>query len=70
MVPLLTCFTQPVHVQVLVSEVTDEGKVYACTVNDGPALEKLMDNLREEFTTTPPVRVIFIQTWIFLLLST
>ena len=54
----------------LVSEVTDEGKVYACTVNDGPALEKLMDNLREEFNTTPPVRVIIIQTWIFLLLST
>lgn len=41
--------------KVLVSEVTDEGKVYACTVNDGPALEKLMDNLREEFTTTPPL---------------
>jgi hypothetical protein len=42
--------------QVLVSEVTDEGKVYACSVNDGPALEKLMDTLREEFTTNPPVK--------------
>jgi len=41
--------------QVLVSEVTDEGKVYACAAKDGPALEKLMDALREEFTANPPV---------------
>ena len=41
--------------QVLVSEVTDEAKIYACNVNDGPALEKLMDCLREEFTANPPV---------------
>ena len=37
------------------SEVTDEAKIYACNVNDGPALEKLMDGLREEFTANPPV---------------
>ena len=38
------------------TEVTDEGKVYGCSVSDGPALEKLMDNLREEFSSNPPVR--------------
>ncbi|XP_023328486.1 staphylococcal nuclease domain-containing protein 1 [Eurytemora carolleeae] len=41
--------------KVLVSEVTDEAKIYACNVNDGPALEKLMDCLREEFTANPPL---------------
>jgi len=29
--------------------------VYACNVKDGPALMKLMDNLREEFTSNPPL---------------
>ena len=29
-----------------VSEVTEEGKFYACNVSDGPALETLMDGLR------------------------
>jgi len=38
-----------------VTEVTDDGKVYAQHVSDGPAVEKLMDNLREEFTTNPPL---------------
>lgn len=41
--------------QILVSEVTEEGKVYGCSVKDGPALEKLMDNLREEFRSSPPL---------------
>jgi len=41
--------------KVLVTEVTDEGKVYACNVKDGPALEKLMSNLREEFIANPPL---------------
>jgi len=41
--------------QILVSEVTEEGKVYGCSVKDGPALEKLMDNLREEFNSNPPL---------------
>jgi len=40
---------------VLVTEVTDDAKFYGCTVSDGPALEKLMDNLREEFSTNPPL---------------
>merc|ERR1711862_512416 len=43
------------YTEVLVTEVTDEGKFYACNVSDGSALEKLMDNLREEFTTNPPL---------------
>merc|ERR1711971_20713 len=43
------------HVEVLVTEVTDEGKFYACNVADGPALEQLMENLREEFTNNPPL---------------
>ena len=42
-------------VEVLVTEITDEAKFYGCTVSDGPALEKLMDSLREEFTTNPPL---------------
>jgi staphylococcal nuclease domain-containing protein 1 len=40
---------------VVVTEVTDDGKIYAQSVADGPAVEKLMDNLREEFTTNPPL---------------
>merc|ERR1711915_266988 len=43
------------YTEVLVTEVTDEGKFYACNVSDGPALEKLMDSLREEFSTNPPL---------------
>ena len=43
------------YTEVLVTEVTDEGKFYACNVKDGEALEKLMDNLREEFVTNPPL---------------
>merc|ERR1719166_519298 len=41
--------------EVLVTEVTDEAKFYGCTVSDGPALEKLMESLREEFTMNPPL---------------
>ena len=43
------------YTEVLVTEVTDEGKFYACNVSDGDALEKLMDDLREEFTSNPPL---------------
>ena len=42
-------------VEVLVTEITEDAKFYGCTVSDGPALEKLMDSLREEFTTNPPL---------------
>jgi len=41
--------------EVYVSEVTDEGKFYACNVADGPALETLMEGLRTEFATSPPL---------------
>jgi len=41
--------------QILVSEVDEEGRVYGCSVKDGPALEKLMDTLRQEFNNTPPL---------------
>merc|ERR1719219_3178343 len=43
------------YTEVLVTEVTDEAKFYACNLSDGDALEKLMDNLREEFTSNPPL---------------
>ena len=49
----------------MVSEVTDEGKVYGCSVSDGPALEKLMDNLREEFTANPPVSFLRFLSYIY-----
>merc|ERR1712088_503705 len=41
--------------EVYVSEVTEEGKFYACNVADGPALETLMEGLRTEFSTSPPL---------------
>jgi len=41
--------------EVYVSEVTEEGKFYACNVTDGPALETLMEGLRTEFATSPPL---------------
>ena len=40
-----------IYTKVLVTEVTDEAKFYTCNVSYGNALEKLMDNLREEFIT-------------------
>ena len=30
--------------EVYVSEITEEGKFYACNISDGPALETLMDD--------------------------
>ena len=42
--------------EVYVSEVTDEGKFYACNVADGPALETLMEGLRLNIVQT---RIIF-----------
>lgn len=41
--------------QILVSEVSEDGKIYGCSVKDGPALEKLMDTLRQEFKNAPPL---------------
>jgi len=44
-----------VMTEVYVSEVTPEANFYACSVADGPALETLMEGLRTEFTTNPPL---------------
>ena len=41
--------------EVYVSEITEEGKLYACNISDGPALETLMDRLRTELSTNPPI---------------
>ena len=43
---LNTFFLQVTLTEVYVSEVTEEGKFYACNVADGPALETLMEGLR------------------------
>jgi len=43
------------YTEVMVTEITDDLKVYACNVSEGPALEKLMDNLRSEFVSSPPL---------------
>jgi len=43
------------YTEVLVTEITDDAKVYACNVSDGPALETLMENLRQEFKANPPL---------------
>ena len=42
----LPIFLQVTLTEVLVTEVTEEGKFYACNVSDGPALETLMEGLR------------------------
>ncbi|KAL7636680.1 UNVERIFIED_CONTAM: hypothetical protein RMT77_012429 [Armadillidium vulgare] len=39
----------------MISEVTREGRVFAQYCSDGPALESMMDNLRQEFEARPPV---------------
>jgi staphylococcal nuclease domain-containing protein 1 len=41
--------------KVVVTEVTDEGKVYACQVEEGPKLEALMEEIKTEFTANPPL---------------
>jgi len=41
--------------EVYVSEVMDDCRFYACNISDGPALETLMENLRTEFVTNPPL---------------
>merc|ERR1712025_224135 len=43
------------YTEVLVTEVTDEGKFYACNVSDGTDLENLMEKLRDELNTNPPL---------------
>ena len=43
------------YINVVVTEVTNEAKIYAQHVDEGPKLEKLMEQIREEFTSNPPV---------------
>ena len=43
-----------------VSEVTEEGKFYACNVSDGPALETLMDGLRFVIGCSHPIDLAFL----------
>ncbi len=40
---------------VVITEVTNEGTFYAQNVETGPQLEKLMDQLRTDMSTNPPV---------------
>ena len=41
--------------KVIVTEVTPEAKLYAQHVDEGPKLEALMKQIREEFATNPPL---------------
>lgn len=39
----------------MISEVSRDGTLYGQHCSDGPALEKLMENLRQEFAKNPPL---------------
>ena len=41
--------------KVVVTEVTDEAKVFVQVVDSGPKLEELMKEIRAEFTSNPPL---------------
>jgi len=43
------------YTRVVVTEVTQEAKVYAQHVDEGPKLEALMKQIREEFSENPPL---------------
>lgn len=43
------------YIQVLVTEVTPEGHFFAQHVDEGPKLEQLMKQIREEFIANPPL---------------
>nr|QBI71272.1 ebna2 binding protein P100 [Essigella californica] len=43
------------YIEVLVSEITPELRVYVQPVSEGPKLETLTDNLRKHFETNPPI---------------
>ena len=45
--------------QVLVTEVTQDGKFFAQHVDEGPKLEQLMKQMREEFGTNPPLAGVY-----------
>ena len=43
------------YTKVVVTEVTQEAKVYAQHIDEGPKLEALMKQIREEFASNPPL---------------
>lgn len=43
------------HKSVLITEVTEEGQFFAQNVDTGPQLEKLMEQLRQDLATNPPL---------------
>merc|ERR1712066_17774 len=43
------------YTKVVVTEVTQEAKIYAQHVDEGPKLEALMKRIREEFASNPPL---------------
>ena len=43
------------YTRVVVTEVTQEAKVYAQHIDEGPKLEALMKQIREEFSENPPL---------------
>jgi len=45
--------------KVLVTEVTNDGKFFAQHVDEGPKLEQLMKQIREEFVASPPLAGVY-----------
>jgi staphylococcal nuclease domain-containing protein 1 len=45
--------------KVLVTEVSQDGKFFAQHVDEGPKLEQLMKQMREEFTSNPPLAGVY-----------
>ena len=43
------------YTKVVVTEVTQEAKIYAQHVDEGPKLEALMKQIRDEFSNNPPL---------------
>ena len=41
------------------TEVTQDGKFFAQHVDEGPKLEQLMKQIREEFTSNPPLAGVY-----------
>lgn len=39
----------------MVTEVTSEGKIFAQHFEEGPKLESLMNEIRQEFSANPPL---------------
>jgi len=47
--------TERYYTKVVVTEVTPEAKIYAQLIDEGPKLEALMKQIREEFSSNPPL---------------